>query len=148
MKIGIVSDHKGYELKNSIINKLSSKYELIDCGPYDNNSVDYPTMGAILGKKIINDEVDFGICICGTGIGISIVLNKFKTVRCALIHNKKEASLAHEHNNANCLAFKGSTSIKKAISMIESYINTPFSKDERHIKRVNQILELEKNNEH
>lgn len=148
MKIGIVSDHKGYKLKNKIISKLASKYEIINYGPYDSKNIDYPAMGSILGKKIANKEVDLGICICGTGIGISIVLNKFKTIRCALVHNKKEAMLAHQHNNANCLAFKGSLSIKKAISIIEAYLNTSFSKEERHIRRVNQILEIENNNEY
>ena len=145
MIIGITSDHKGYELKNKIINKMGNLYEIKDLGPYEEGSVDYPVMALKLGKAIINKDVDFGICICGTGIGISIAMNKVKGIRCALVHDKKEAALAKEHNIANCLAFKGSMKVNKVYKMINEYVNTMYTKEERHLKRVKQIEEIEKN---
>lgn len=78
MKIGIVSDHRGYELKNKIIENLKNEYEIIDYGPNNIESVDYPDYAFILGSKVVEKEVNFGVAICGSGIGISIACNKVK----------------------------------------------------------------------
>ena len=88
MKIGIVSDHRGYELKQDIINELK-EYEIIDYGTYSNESVDYPDYAFKLGQKINEKEVEKGIAICGSGIGISIACNKVKNIRCAKVSNKE-----------------------------------------------------------
>lgn len=139
MKIGIASDHRGYELKSKIIENLSNKYEFIDYGTNSNESVDYP----LYAKKLCDhiNEFDKGILICGTGTGISIAANKVKGIRCGKVINKEEAFLAASHNNANVISFGENT--EDYLEIVETYINTPFSNMESHTRRVNQINEIE-----
>ena len=87
MKIGIASDHRGYNLKEQIKKELSD-YTIIDYGTYSEEKVDYPDYAFILGKNVAEKEVDFGVAICGSGIGISIACNKVKGIRCAKVSNK------------------------------------------------------------
>lgn len=139
MKIAIASDHRGYELKSNIILRLQNKYELIDLGTNSNESTDYPLYAFKLGEFIRDKKADFGIAICGTGIGISIACNKVKNIRCAKVSSINDAYYAHLHNNANILAFGEDTSLELALKMIETYINTPFSEEEKHHRRVEEI---------
>lgn len=139
MKIAIASDHRGYELKSNIILRLQDKYELIDLGTNNNESTDYPLYAFKLGEFIRDKKADFGIAICGTGIGISIACNKVKNIRCAKVSSINDAYYAHLHNNANILAFGEDTSLELALKMIETYINTPFSEEEKHHRRVEEI---------
>lgn len=139
MTIALASDHRGYELKSNIILKLQNKYDLIDLGTTSNESTDYPLYAFKLGEFIRDKKADFGIAICGTGIGISIACNKVKGIRCAKISNVNDAYYAHLHNNANIIAFGEDTSIELAIEMIETYINTPYSDEEKHHRRVEEI---------
>lgn len=145
MKIGIISDHRGYELKKNIIKKMKN-IEFVDLGTDSSKSVDYPIYAFSLGEKIKNKEVDLGIAICGSGIGMSIALNKVKGVRCARISSIKDAKYTKSDNNSNVIAFSADLNFNRVIRMIEEFINTPFSKEERHIRRINMIKEYEKNN--
>lgn len=144
MKIGIASDHRGYILKQKIIKYLEKKYQVKDYGTNNTERTDYPIYAFALSSGILKKEVDFGIAICGTGIGISIACNKIKGIYCAKIDNIKEAKLSKEHNNANIIAFKGTTKYNKAKKMIDSYIEAQFLNEEPHLKRIALIKEKEK----
>lgn len=140
MKIGIASDHAGYEVKERIISEL--KYDFKDYGTNSLESVDYPDFALKLGKDI-NKEIDLGILICKTGIGMSIACNKIKGVRCAKVDNEIEARLTKEHNDANVMAISADKDFEEIKNMIEIFLNTSFSNDERHIRRVNKIRKIE-----
>ena len=146
MKIALASDHRGYELKSKLIEYLKEKYEIIDLGTNSEESVDFPLYGIKLGETIKNNEADFGIAICGTGIGISIAVNKVKGVMCAKISTKDEARLAKEHNNANVIAFSGSIPEAQAIEMVETFISATPNQEEKYRRRINQIIDYD--NEH
>lgn len=140
MKIGIASDHNGVKIKTSIKKYLNHLgYEIVDYGPESIESVDYPEFAFKVGNALKDDEIELGILICGTGIGMSIAANKIKNVRCALVHNVKEAKLSRQHNNANCLALGSSLSMFKIKDILDAFIDTDFSKIERHQRRVDMI---------
>lgn len=140
MNIFIASDHAGYELKKNLLANLN--YELIDLGTNSNSSVDYPDYAFNLGKKVVESN-GLGIIICGTGIGVSIACNKVKKVRCAKVDSEKEAFLARNHNNANVIALASYTPLAEAIKYINTFIDTDFSNEERHVRRINKISEYE-----
>lgn len=145
MKIGIVSDHRGYELKTKIIKNMKN-VNFVDYGTDSNKSVDYPDYAFKLGKAMNKKEINLGIAICGSGIGMSIALNKVKGIRCARVTSIKDVIITKKDNNTNVIAFSSDINFNKIIRMIEEFINTPFSNDERHIKRINKIMEYEQNN--
>ena len=142
MKIGIVSDHRGYKLKDQILKNMKN-YEIIDYGTFSEESVDYPDYAFTLCKKIMEKEIELGIAICGSGIGISIACNKVKGIRCAKVSTKEEAYYTRNDNDANVVAFSAETTLEDAISIINTFIGTPFSNEERHIRRINKIKEYE-----
>lgn len=143
IKLGLASDHRGYKLKNELINYLKNNYEIIDCGSFNDDSCDYPDFAYQLGKKIVSNEVNFGIAICGSGIGISIALNKIKGVYCAKVNNSEEARYTRLDNNTNCVAFSENTNFEEAKKIVETFINTEFSNLEKHIRRINKVKEIE-----
>ena len=145
MKIGIVSDHRGYELKNQIIDHLKNQYQILDYGTDTVESVDYPDYAFKIGEKINQKEVDFGVAICGSGIGISIACNKVKGIRCAKVSTEEEAYYTRNDNDANIVAFSAETSLEDALKIIKKFVETPFSKEERHQRRINKIKEYEEN---
>ena len=139
MKIGISSDHRGIKTKENI--KKYLKYlghEIIDYGTDTSDSVDYPEFAFKVGNAL-KEEIELGILICGTGIGMSIAANKVKGVRCALVHNSKEAKLAKLHNNANIIALSSNTKMFRIKDILDVFINTNFSNEERHSHRVEMI---------
>lgn len=144
MNIFIASDHAGYNLKKNLIDNL--KYDLIDLGPTSSDSVDYPDYAFNLGKKVLEAD-SFGIIICGTGLGVSIACNKVKGIRCAKVDREKEAFFARSHNDANVIALASYTPLEEAIKYIDTFINTDFSNEERHIRRIKKITEYESKNE-
>lgn len=146
MKIALASDHRGYKLKQELIEYLKTKYEIIDLGTNSEESTDFPKYGILLGESIQKKEADLGIAICGTGIGISIAANKVKGIMCAKINNEEEAKLAKEHNNANIIALSGKTPLEKAKKMIEIFINSTPNQETKYQRRINQILEYENAN--
>ena len=146
MKIALASDHRGYKLKQELIEYLKTKYETIDLGTNSEESTDFPKYGILLGESIQKKEADLGIAICGTGIGISIAANKVKGIMCAKINNEVEANLAKEHNNANIIALSGKIPLEKAKKMIETFINSTPNQETKYQRRINQILEYENAN--
>ena len=146
MKIAMANDHGAVDYKNEIKDMLIKEgYEIIDLGCNSLDSVDYPDYGSACARMVANNEVDFGIVMCGTGIGISIAANKVKGIRCALCTDVTMARLTREHNNANMLSMgQRTTGIETAKDIVHTFLNTPFSNGERHIKRIEKITELEK----
>lgn len=147
MKIAIASDHKGYHLKTTICTYLIKKgYEVIDLGTDSVFSTDYPKYAFALCDKVSKKEVDYGIVICGTGIGISIACNKVKGIRCAKVDNIKEAELTRNDNDANVLALSGKMFAYKAKDIVDVFLKTSFSNEHRHIKRLKMIEDFEEGN--
>lgn len=146
MKIGIASDHRGYNLKEQLKKELTNKkYEIIDYGTYSTESTDYPDYAFLLGENVRDKKVDFGIAICGSGIGISIACNKVKGVRCAKVINIEEAKTTRYDNDANIVALSEKTSLEDAIDIINIFVNSPFSNVEKHKRRINEIKAYEEN---
>lgn len=144
MKIAIATDHNGVEQKKVIIENIQSQgIEIVDCSINNNPIDDYPDFAISLCQKIVNNDADLGILMCGTGIGMSIAANKVKGIRCAKVSNSDEARLAKEHNNANVMALSYKEDINTLIEWINTFINTPFAEDERHIRRINKITKYE-----
>lgn len=144
MKIGLGSDHGGYELKDRIKKHLmENNIEVVDYGTNSSESVDYPDFGKKLAEAVVAKEVDRGIVICGTGIGISIAANKVKGIRAALCSDSYSAKMSMEHNNANVLAL-GARVLGEglALDIVDTWINTKFQGG-RHEIRVNKISEIE-----
>lgn len=142
MKIAIATDHNGVNEKKEIIAKLS-EYEFIDLSTDNTPIDDYPDFAFRACKSVINKEVDLGILMCGTGIGMSIAANKVKGIRCAHCSNVSEAHLAREHNNANIIALSYKKDLDELITMIKEFLNTEPSTEERHQRRVNKIISYE-----
>ena len=146
IRIGFAADHRGFKLKEALINEFKHRdniLEVVDCGTDNENSCDYPDYAKKLGDIVSNKIVDFGVAICGSGIGISIALNKIKGVYCAKCNSALEARYTRLDNDTNCISFSGDTALKDAILMVETFINTDFSKDERHQRRIEQIKKIE-----
>ena len=144
MKIGFASDHRGLKLKRIIMDNLKNEnYELIDYGTYTEESSDYPDYAFLLGENIVKHNVDFGVAICGSGIGISIACNKVKGIRCAKVDSIEEAKITRNDNDSNIIAFGEKTDYKEAIKMIKAFITTPSSNEEKHKRRINKITEYE-----
>ena len=148
MKIGLGSDHGGYNLKEEIKKHLESKgIECVDFGTENGvDSVDYPIYGEKVAKAVVNKDVDYGILCCGTGIGISLAANKVKGIRCAVVSDTFSAKMSKAHNNANMLSL-GERVIGTglALEIVDAWINTEFE-GERHLRRVNMLNDIEENN--
>lgn len=144
MKLGIASDHNGVDQKRTIIDVLQSKgYEMIDYSPENYPTDDYPDFAKKVAEAVQNKDIDFGILLCGTGIGMSIAANKFKGIRCAAVSNVEDAFLTRNDNDSNIITISFRKDIDDMLAIIEKFITTPFSNDERHIRRVNKIAEFE-----
>lgn len=147
MKIGIASDHRGYKLKSYLEKELEKLgHKVYNYGTNSEESVDYPDYAFILGEKVVNKEVDFGIAICGSGIGISIACNKVKGIRCAKVSTKEEAKYTRIDNDSNIIALSEKTEEKDALDIVKTFINTPFSALEKHQRRIDKITTYEGNN--
>lgn len=145
MKIGIASDHRGVDQKQELNSYLENLgYEVINYGTNTEESVDYPVYALKVGKAIQNHTIDLGILLCGTGIGMSIACNKVPSVRCAKVTTPKECELTRLHNDANVLALNSEQNIEELKELVQIFITTPFSKEERHIRRLSQIEEYER----
>ena len=145
MKVGISNDHSAVELKNSVMSHLKEKgYEVANYGTDSTESYDYPLAGSVLAKAIQNKEVDLGIAICGTGVGISIACNKHKGIRACCCSEATSARLTREHNDANIICFGARiVSTELANDIVDTFLTTPFSNGERHKRRIAQIHEIE-----
>jgi len=137
--IFIASDHAGYNLKNSIISKFSKIEKIIDLGPNSKDPVDYPDFAKKLSRKVSSKNGSFGILVCGSGMGMSIVANKTKNIRAALCYSKKNTKLSRLHNNANIITLGERLIDKnKAFSLIKIFLSTKFEGG-RHLRRIKKI---------
>lgn len=146
MKLAIGCDHGGFELKEEVLKfiRTVSNIEVSDFGPAGRESVDYPDYGAKVSDAVSKGAVDRGILICGTGIGMSIVANKYPNVRAALCHDHFTAQMSREHNDANLLVM-GERVLGKgvALEIVKTWLDTPFAGG-RHQKRLDKIQTIEK----
>lgn len=148
MKIGLANDHRAYKAKEQL-KSLLDDYDIVDYGCYSDERVDYPKYAITLGNAVVNKEVDLGIVMCGTGIGVSIACNKVKGVRCAKIDNKDEAKSAKEHNNANVIAFSAQSHTPEEIKeMVDIFINSTLLADPSYKIRIEQVEKYEETNEY
>ena len=140
MKIVIASDHGGLDLKEQVKSYYAGKgVALDDVGTYSSDSCDYPDIAAAACNKSLRGDADWGILICGTGIGISIAANRFKGIRAALLYSEDVARLAKEHNNANVVVFGGRTMrYEDVITRLEAFENAFFG-GERHQRRIDKL---------
>ena len=148
MKIAIGCDHGGINLKPVLIEYLNKKgYTFKDFGTFGKESCDYNDYAELVAAAVVSGEYDRGILICGTGIGMSIVANKIKGVRCAHCHDVFSAKMTRLHNDANIIAM-GERVIGPGLMLeiVDAFLSTDFSGDERHIRRVNKIKSLEDRN--
>ena len=143
MKIAIATDHNGVEEKKEIIKNLS-QYNFVDMSTDNNDTDDYPDFAFRVAEAVAQKEVDLGILMCGTGIGMSIAANKVNGIRCGHCSNVEQAHLTKEHNHANIIAISYKQNIDEIIDMIKEFIETSNSSEERHIRRVDKISEYEK----
>ena len=144
MKIGIASDHRGYPLKEKLIQILKEKdYEIEDYGTHSTESTDYPDYAFILGENVKEKKVDYGVAICGSGIGISIACNKVKGIRCAKVDSVEDAKATRIDNDANIVAFGEKMPLEEATKIIETFVSTSCSMEEKHVRRRNKIKEYE-----
>ena len=141
--IGIGSDHGGFELKEAVKKHLEERgLEYKDFGTYTPASCDYPVYGRAVAKAVASGECDRGIIICGTGIGISITANKVKGIRAALCSDCFSAQATREHNDANILAMWARVLGEGlALKIVDTFLDTPFSGDPRHVRRISMIEE-------
>lgn len=145
MKIAISSDHGGFEHKQKLIPVIKALgHEVIDFGTDSEESIDYPDFIYPAAKSVASKENDLGIIICGTGIGASIVANKVRGIRCALVTSVEVAMLTREHNNSNILALAGrTTDYETNLEIVKAWLSTPFSDDPRHNQRIQKISDIE-----
>jgi len=143
-KIAIGSDHAGFGLKEEVLGLLKGRnIDIVDCGTNSVESVDYPDFGARVSELVSSGEVDRGILICGTGLGMSMVANKYPGVRAALCNDLFSAKMSRLHNDANILVLGGRVIGKDlAAEIVKVWLTTPFE-GERHLKRLQKIKNIE-----
>ena len=146
MKIAIGCDHGALALKNKLLTHLTEKgYEVKDFGTYTLDSCDYPDFAGAAAKAVATGECEKGIVLCTTGIGVSIVANKTKGIRCALLSDVMSARMTREHNDTNMMAIgAGVVGEMLALEIVDTWLGTEFSGGERHQRRIDKVMALEK----
>ena len=145
MKIAIGCDHGAFDLKNDVVKHLQDKgYEVCDFGTYSKDSCDYPDFAAAAAKAVASGECEKGIVLCTTGIGISIAANKIDGIRCALLSDVWSAKMTREHNDTNMMAMgAGVVGKNLALEIVDTWLNTPFSFEAKHQRRIDKVMALE-----
>ena len=147
MKIAIGNDHGGYELKSAIVKHLQEKgIEVTDVGTDSATPGDYPDYASQVCQQVVKTEADYGILVCGTGIGMSIAANKVDGIRAALVGDVFSAQATREHNNTNVLCL-GQRVLGEGLALliVDTWLSTEYSNDERHARRIEKVQQLEKN---
>ena len=146
MRISIGCDHGAIDLKNIVVEHLSKKgYEVSDFGTYTNASCDYPEFAEAAARVVASGACEKGIVLCTTGIGVSITANKVKGIRCALLSDVMSARLTREHNDTNMMALgAGIVGKNLALEIVDTWLTTEFSHDERHQRRIDKLMAVEK----
>jgi len=146
MTIALGCDHGGLELKNVIIEHLKKRgMETLDCGAFDDASSDYPDYAMPACEAVLAGRADFAVLICGTGVGMSMSANKICGIRCAVVSDIFSAKATRSHNDANVLAL-GARVVGHglALELVDGFLDTPYSGDARHARRIEKIMNLEK----
>lgn len=143
--IAIGTDHAGLEIKNALVSALRAEgREVLDCGTFDKVSCDYPDYAEKVCEAVACGEAERGILVCMTGIGMSVAANKVKGIRAGLVFNTESARLTREHNDTNVLVIPGKfLSVEEALEICKIWLDTGFSGEERHARRVKKIREIE-----
>ena len=146
MKISIGCDHGALALKNKLVAHLQAQgHEVKDFGTYTLDSCDYPDFAAAAAKAVSSGECEKGIVLCTTGIGVSITANKIDGIRCALLSDLMTARMTREHNDTNMMALgAGVVGEMLALQIVDTWLNTEFSHNERHQRRIDKVMALEK----
>ena len=145
MKIAIACDHGALDLKNAVVAHLQKRgFEVVDFGTDSLASCDYPDFVAPAAKAVAAGECDKGIALCTTGIGVSIAANKIHGIRCALLSDLMSARLTREHNDTNMMAMgAGVVGQMLALEIVDTWLDTEFSHNERHQRRIDKVMALE-----
>lgn len=145
MKVVVANDHGAVERTKEILKHLEERgIEYTYLGTGEEKSVDYPDMAEKAVIEYRKGGYNYGILLCGTGIGISLAANKMKGIRCALVQNVYASIKTREHNNSNFIAFGGRIEYSDSVlEMLDAFLDTPFSEDERHIRRIEKLMALE-----
>ena len=146
MKISIGCDHGALALKNTVVSHLQAKgHQVVDFGTHTLDSCDYPDFAGAAAAAVAGGECERGIVLCTTGIGVSIAANKVKGIRCALLSDLMTARMTREHNDTNMMALgAGVVGEMLALQIVDTWLNTPFSHNERHQRRIDKVMALEK----
>ena len=146
MKISIGCDHGALDLKNALVKRLTEQgHEVKDCGTYTLDSCDYPDFAEKAAKAVVSGECERGIVLCTTGIGISIAANKVKGIRCALLSDVMSARMTRDHNDTNMMAMgAGVVGQNLAFEIVDTWLGTEFSHNERHQRRIDKVMALER----
>lgn len=140
MKIGIANDHGGVEVKKELVKYLVlNGYQITNYGSDTEEPVDYPIYAFKVGEAIKNNEIDLGILICKSGIGMSIAANKVKGVRCAKVETVEDAKVTKEHNHSNVIALSANKPVEELKEIVKSFLKTEYSMEERHVRRVQMM---------
>ena len=144
--IALGCDHGAFDLKEALKKHLDARgLAYKDYGCFDKTSCDYPDYAALAARAVASGECERGIVLCTTGIGVSISANKIKGIRCALLSDKMSARLTREHNDTNMMALgAGAVGEMLALEIVDTWLDTPFSGKERHQRRIDKIMALEK----
>ena len=145
MRIAIGCDHGALDLKNTLVKHLEERgFEVKDFGTYTAASCDYPDFAGAAAKAVASGACDKGIVLCTTGIGVSVAANKVKGIRCALLSDLMTARLTREHNDTNMMAMgAGVVGTMLALKIADTWLDTPFSGDARHQRRIDKVMALE-----
>lgn len=142
-KIAIASDHAGFLLKEELVSHFSKNFQFRDFGPLNDSPVDYPDYASLVAKEVQSGNSDHGILLCGSGIGMSIVANKYHGVRSAVVADEEAAILSKQHNDTNILCLPArKISLQLAIQLVETWMKTGFESG-RHGRRIKKILQIE-----
>lgn len=148
MKVALGCDHAGFELKKQVEEHLEkSGYEIIDVGTDSTESVDYPDFASKVAMQVADGEAERGVIVCGSGVGACITANKIKGVRASVCHDEYSASQGVEHDDMNVICIGGRIiNQDEAKNLVEKFLSAKFTKEERHLRRLNKVLEIEKEN--
>jgi ribose 5-phosphate isomerase B len=140
MRIAIASDHAALELKSTLVRHLrEAGHEVSDLGPHDGTSVDYPDYGYALARAVAEGEAERGVALCGTGLGISMAVNRNPACRCAVVSEQLSAYFSRDHNDANVIAMGARMiGVEQAKACLDTFLATPFGGD-RHVRRVDKL---------
>jgi ribose 5-phosphate isomerase B len=145
MRIAIGCDHRGVTMRDKVVQLLGDLgHEVVDVGTHDKQSIDYPDVAAVVARKVSNNEVDRGILVCGSGLGMAIVANKFPGVRAAPCHDAITAELSRRHNDLNILCLAGDILGERLVDrLVETWLSTEFEGG-RHLRRVEKVMAIER----